>query len=477
MSLRRQAIQGGLWSAAERWSGQLLSTAIFLILARLLSPEDFGLVALATALIGFAGVLVQGGFAEAIVQREDLQKGHLDTAFWSTLLLACALAGATFFAAPFLARWLGQAELEDIVRVLSPVFLLVALSSTQNAILRRNFQFKSLSIRTLFATLVGGVIGIGCALAGLGAWSLVAQRLAGSLVGVLVLWWASTWRPGLGVSLAAFKDLFSFGVNVTGISVLTFLNRWLDRLLIGAFLGPAALGYYTIAKRFTEMADQLLVRPITSVAFPTFSRIQSDRPRFRAAYYRMAKVTAAVATPVFIGIILVAPDFIPVAVGSKWETSIPVLQLLAGVGVLRSLTSLAGPSMLALGYGSAAAGLLAANTLANVIGFAAAVSWGIVAVAGAFLVRALALAPLPFWFLHRHLGLEYPRLARQLAGVTGALLLMVAACFVVMARLSESPDWLRLLATVGVGAVVYAVGLLLLDRGLLKEVGSLFKRK
>jgi O-antigen/teichoic acid export membrane protein len=475
MTLKDKAVKGVFWSVAERWSAQLLSTVVFLILVRLLGPQDFGLVALAMVFIAFAGIFVEAGFSQSIVQREDLQKGHLDTAFWSTIGLALLLGSIMFVLAPMIAGVLKEPELRDVVRALSPVFLFSALSSTQSAILRRDFRFKSLGVRTVVANLCGGVTGIICALAGLGVWSLVAQTLVGSVVGVLILWWTSPWRPGREVSMQSFRELFSFGVNITGISILNFFNKKADRFLIGTFLGTAALGYYTIARRFTEMAADLLLSPISKVALPAFARMQSDRPRLRDAFYRITKVTSAISSPVFVGMILVAPDFIPVVVGPQWEVSVPVLQLLAGVGLTWGLTFLALPSMLAVGYSRAAAGFHLINTTANVIGFAIAVQWGIVAVAAAFLVRGILLAPLPFWFMHRHLGIRYGRILKDALGVGLSLLLMTATCLTTEFLLAESADWIRLIATVAGGAVAYLTGLVLFDRGLLAEARAILK--
>lgn len=475
MTLKAKAVKGVFWSAAERWSAQLLNTVVFLILARLLGPQDFGLVALAMAFISFAGIFVEAGFSQSIVQRADLRKSHLDTAFWSTIVLALLLGSIMFGLAPIIAALLKEPQLESIVRALSPVFLFSALSSTQGAILRREFRFKSLGVRTVVANLCGGVTGISCALGGLGVWSLVAQTLVGSLVGVLILWWTSTWRPGLDVSTRSFSELFSFGVNITGISILGFFNKKLDRLLIGTFLGTAALGYYTIARRFTEMAADLLLSPIQKVAMPTFARMQTDLPRLRDAFYRITKVTSAISSPVFAGMILVAPDFIPVVVGPQWEVSVPVLQLLAGVGLTWGLTFITLPSMLAAGYSRAAAGFHLINTMANVIGFAIVVQWGIVAVAAAFLVRGILLAPLPYWFMHRHLGIWYGRILEDALGVALSLLLMTAACLTTAFLLAESAQWIRLIATVAAGALAYLTGIALLDRGLLAEARAILK--
>src|SRR3990172_5899036 len=211
------------------------------------------------------------GFGDAIVQRDEIQPEHLDTAFWTNLLISGILTLLSIAASSMIAGLFHQSELTPIIQWLSLIFVFTGLSSTQQAILRRQLAFKKLAGRSLIATLAGGVIGVALAYLGYGVWSLVAQSLVSGGIGVIVLWSVSRWRPGFRYSRKHFKDLFLFGINIIVIDFLNFLNRHTDDLLIGYFLGPTMLGYYTVAYRLLRMMTELLTSVINAVALPTFS--------------------------------------------------------------------------------------------------------------------------------------------------------------------------------------------------------------
>jgi len=200
MSLREQAVKGVVWSGIQNWGSSLLSVGVFLVLARLLDAQAFGLVALASAFTGLMVIFLRQGFSRAIIQRSDLQPGHLDTAFWINIAGGVVLTGAGMALAGLVSSVYGEPQLTPVIRWLSVGFLASALSATQEAVLQRRLNFKGLAMRSLVASLAGGVVGVGMAVSGFGLWSLVGQNLCAGLVGVVVLWRASEWRPGFNVS-------------------------------------------------------------------------------------------------------------------------------------------------------------------------------------------------------------------------------------------------------------------------------------
>ena len=197
MSLKRKFINGTIWSATQMWGMRAIDFLVFLILARLLGPEAFGLIALATVYLAFLSVFIDQGFSDVIIQREEITDRHLDTAFWTGIFIALLLILVSIFAADVVANIFNEPDLAPIIRVLSISFLLMAVRGTQQAILQRNLQFKPLAIRSLLASLIGGVVGIVFALLNFNVWSLVVQYLTAVAVGVLELWKVSDWRPKL----------------------------------------------------------------------------------------------------------------------------------------------------------------------------------------------------------------------------------------------------------------------------------------
>jgi len=425
MTLRERAAKGIVWSVAEKWGRAAIWFLTFVVLSRLLGPEAFGLVALASTFIAFVEVFLSQGFGAAIVQRADLVREHLDTAFWATVLIGSLLTVGGIAVSGSVAAVFGEPNLGPVLRWLSISFILSALSSTQMAILRRQFAFKSLAVRSITATTAGGIVGVSLAFAGFGVWSLVVQSLAIGLVGVIVLWRASDWRPGFDLSMKHYKELFTFGAYVAGHNILQVLVRRSDDLLIGYFLGPTLLGYYAIGYRLVLVIIRAATGIINSVAFPTFSRLQDNPERMRRAFYEVTQYTSLLAFPVFIGLAILAPEVVPALFGEKWAPSIPVMQVLALMGILQSGLAFNGSVMKAFGKPSWHFGIMLLNAVCTVLGFLLVVRWGIVAVAASFVIVGYLLAPVSYMAVHRLIQIDFRTYFRQFAAPLSASLIMV----------------------------------------------------
>lgn len=456
MNLRQQALKGLLWSALEKWGGKFFALLVFLMLARLLEPADFGLVALAGVFISLVQVLVQQGFAAAIIQRDDLQGIHLNTAFWINFGTGLLMMVVSLVAAQPIAHLLREPALEPVIRMLSPVFFLASLNSVQAAILQRDLAFQALAIRTLIANVVGGIVGVGMAFSGFGVWSLVGQQLAGKTTEVIVLWQASPWRPGFRVSMEHFKELFSFSVNIVGMGLLNFVNRRSDDFLIGYFLGSVALGYYTVAYNILTTLMDVLTSVTKQVAFPVFSKLQNEPERLRRAFYTTTRYTAFISFPVLLGLAATAQEAIPVIFGSQWEPSIPVMQLLALAGMFISIVSFNNSVLMAIGKPSWGLLTMTLAAIVNIIAFSIAVRWGIVAVAAAVAIRGYVFFPLLMWIMHKLVGVSYGTYLRQfVVSFFGALVMAAAVTGLrpLVAPSVSDPVFLGL--AVGVGAILY----------------------
>ncbi len=425
MSLREKATKAVVWSVVQKWARAAIWFLSFVVLARLLDPEDFGLVALASVFTAFVEVFLNQGFGAAIVQRADLERKHLDTAFWITVLIGILLTVGGIAVSGLVAAFFEEPRLAPVLRWLSIGFILSALSSTQMAILRRELAFKSLAVRSITATTAGGIVGVTLAFAGFGVWSLVAQSLTIGLAGVIVLWRASDWRPGFHLSMKHYKELFSFGVYIVGNNILRVLVRRSDDLLIGYFLGPILLGYYTIGYRLLLVITRVATGIINSVAFPTFSRLQDNPQRMRRAFYEVTQYTSLLAFPVFIGLAILAPEVVPALFGDKWAPSVPVMQVLALIGILQSGLAFNGSVMRAFGKPSWEFGIMLLNAVCTVIGFWVAVRWGIVAVAASFVIVGYLLAPVSYMAVHRLIQIDFRTYLWQFAAPLSASLVMV----------------------------------------------------
>lgn len=474
MSLQKKSIQGVLWSTIRSWGGQFISTVILLLLARLLQPEAFGLVALATVYLAFTEVFVDQGFAQAIVQRRNLDDAHLDSAFWASLGAGVLLCGISIAIAPMLARFFGEPALAPIVSWMSLSFVILPFSAVQQAIFQRRMEFKTLAARTLVAQGVAGLVALGMAFNGFGVWSLVGQRLAFSVMSAVVLWKNSYWKPAFRFSRQHFNELFAFGVNMMGLRILNFVNTRSDDLLIGKFIGPEALGYYTVAYRLLRVSVDLLSSMLNQVALPAFAKIQGDMDRVRRAFHSVTQVSTLLAPPFFLGMSALAPDIVVLAFGANWAQSAPVMQILAFIGIIHATFSLNGTVLVALGKPSWKLGLTTLNAAANFSAFFLVVvvlKGGIADVALAFVLRGYLLLPLPLLLLRRLIQLDLATYVRQwLVPFLGALAMAGLLVWMDGAIGERLTILASVLVRVLAGAAFYAGLILLLEPERIQQV-------
>ena len=471
--MQGRVARGLTWTLIDTWGSQLLGLLIFVLLARLLTPVDFGLVALAAVFVAFAQLLVDQGLGDAVVQRPQLTRRQLDTAFWASMVTGLLLTVAGVLLAIPIAALLGDLRLEPIVQVLSVTFVLTALSSIQTGLLRREMAFRSLAMRRLVAVALSGVVGVGMALSGFGAWSLVGQQIASALASVVMLWAVTPWRPSLQFSRQDFGELFGFGIHVVGGDALNFVSRNIDRLLIGVFLGPVALGFYAVGYRILDTSQTLLINAARKLIFPTFSRLQHDRERIRRAYSRMNRASSALTLPGYVGLALVAQEATVALFGAKWTDSGPVAAMLFLIGPVLTIQAFSGALFNAVGHPEVTLRFRLVTTIINVAGFliAVIVFRDILAVAGAFVLRGYLLLPLNLYWMRVYGGIPIREHLFELRGVAAATIVMAAAVLLVkLVLLGQVHPALLLLAEVVVGLVVFAVALLLVERALVAEI-------
>jgi O-antigen/teichoic acid export membrane protein len=470
-SVRRRAARGLTWTVVDTWGRQLLNFLIFIVLARLLTPADFGLVALATVFVAFAQLVVDQGLGDALIQRREVDREHIDTAFWVAVATGTLLTGVGVVIAIPLAAVLGEPDLAPILQVLSLTFLLSALSSIQIAILRRELAFRSLAVRSLVAACGGGVIGIGMAVLGYGAWSLVGQQIGSAAFSVVTLWGVSAWRPGQRVSRTHFRQLLGFGVNVVGSDILNFLSRNVDNLLIGVFLGTLPLGLYSVAYRILTMTQVMLVNVARKIAFPAFARLQHDSERLSKAYLGVTRVGSVGILPGYIGLALIAPELTLTVFGHRWADAGPVASILFLIGPVLTLQAFSGALLNAAGHPNIVLRFRLITTVTSIIGFAIAVRFGILAVAAAFVIRGYLLLPLNLYWVRRYAAIPVRDYLTQMRGVALATVLMAAVMLGLRLVIPEDLGRLLfLLSEVAAGGLTFVAVVLLVERSLFHQV-------
>lgn len=339
-SLRNKATTGVVWSAFERFGQQSCAFFIQVVLARLLVPEEFGLIAMVMVFVAIMNVIADCGFSRAIIQRQELVKADLDTVFYFNVCIACLLYAVLIFIAPWIAHFYNQPLLVPILRCLGVSLILGSFGAVHSALLNREMQFKSLFKATLPSTLISGGIGIACALFGLGVWALVVQILIQRLVFSLSLWFVGTWRPQCGFSFMRLKAMFPFASKLALASILDTAFNNLYVLVIGRVYAPVDVGYFQRARAFQQLPTVNLQQILGRVAFPLLSSVQDNPVRAKSIMRKGMQLSSLMSFMAMAVLAAVAEPMVRSLIGERWSPCVPYLQILCLVGALYPLSSL-----------------------------------------------------------------------------------------------------------------------------------------
>jgi PST family polysaccharide transporter len=475
--LKRRTTVGALWISAEAWGQQLLQFLLFAILARLLGPQAYGLLALAMMVIVVGDVLItNGGWSEALIQRRDLDPRCTDTVFWFLVAAAGSLAALVILLAVPVAAALRQPELAPIIACLSAVLPLASLCVVPDALLRREFRNAPLAARSLLATAGGGLVAVPMAFAGFGVWSLVAFQLVQPLIRAVVLWSAHPWRPAFRFSGPHLHEITRYVGGVLGERVLGSLDFVIPRVVLGHALGPAAVGQFTTARKILDLLVYLLIRPVSRVAMPSFAGLAGDRARTQELFTFGAQFAGLVAFPGHVGLALVAPALIPLVFGPAWSPSVPAVQVLTLFGLILPLSQLCTALMQGIGRVGWQMALAGGSTALFACLLALSGATSILAVAAAFVARAYIVFPLRVYVVRRATGL---RVGPALLGSARLLLAtgLMAAAVLAWQRLAPPSlhPGLSIAGSAVVGVVAYGASVLLLARPLVRQGAGLIR--
>ncbi len=457
--LRQETVRGVVWNGGAQVAQQVIQFGSSVVLARLLVPAEFGLVAMIAVFSGFAQLFVDFGLGAALVQRKEVEERHLSSAFWLNVAAGVGLTAAMAAAAPGLAALYGQPELVRLTLLLAPTFAISSTMAVQTALLMRALNFRRLSSVRIAGVAVGSGVAIGAAAAGAGAVSLVLQSLAAAAAQAVGLWLLTDWHPRLTIDREAVRELWRFGGNLAGFQAVNYWDRNADNLLIGRFVGANALGIYNRAYTTMLLPVNQVYTVVTRVMFPALSRIQDDRERVKRAYLRALGIVSLVTFPLLIGLIVVAKPFLLTLYGPRWSPAVPILQILCVAALVISLSTTVGWIFQSQGRTDWMFRLGVGGTAVTIAAFAIGIQWGVKGIAIAFVVRTILLAYFAFTIPGRLIGMRFAEVARALRGVLAISLVMGGAVW--LAGLALPQGWSpasELAVQVGVGAVVY-VGL------------------
>jgi O-antigen/teichoic acid export membrane protein len=336
-SIGTRAIKGAKWVTLSTALLRIFQPIVTIILARLLTPQDFGLVALASIAISVIALFQDLGMKPALIQRKEKTEDSASIVFFTSILLGMILYIFLFFFAPYISAFFDNEKVTPILQVMGLSFIILPFGSVQRTLLAKELDFKRLFYLNLAPAIVPGFIAILLAFYGFGVWALVYGSLTGSLLSIIILWFSHSWRPIWRYDGKLAREMLGFGGVVSLHNMVVWANFNIDNLIIGKWLGMAALGIYRIGFNIARWPSANITGSLTHVMYPTFSNLQDNRGELKRIYLKIIKHISLISFPMGIGIAITAPQFVPVLLGEKWIAAIPVIQILSIAGILGSI--------------------------------------------------------------------------------------------------------------------------------------------
>ncbi|MGO9545650.1 MAG: lipopolysaccharide biosynthesis protein [Rhodomicrobium sp.] len=364
MSEHRSFLSAVKWAFVGQWGDRAFSAIFTFVLAALLGPADFGLVAIGLVYLAFMQMFLDQGLVAALIRKADVQQDHCDAVFWMNLVLSLVLVVITIAMSGWWGRVNHAPQLGQLLSVMSLSIPLEGLSIVQSALLRRSLDFKSLSIRSNVSVLIGGAAGIGMAFSGFGAWSLVGQQLFRDISALVLLWRLGSWRPRLRFSWAHLRELLGFSTHNFVAQLGIFADAQAAPILLGALFGPVAVGLYRLADRLVASVV-MLASSVQAVSLPEFSRVQEKPGELRRSALFCIRLGAMVTVPVLMAMAAMSRELLAV-LGTQWVPASDALSILCGLGTAFVLCIFTGPLLQALGRPRQLAALEWSRTAVNI---------------------------------------------------------------------------------------------------------------
>lgn len=455
---RSRTLAGLMWSGMAQLVRLLLGFGISVILARLLTPTEFGLVGMILVFTGFAELFSNLGLGAALIQIKSIADRHLNVVFWTSLAAGIVLTLLLILFAPLLAAFYETPALTSLSIALAFNFILSSLGVVQLSLLSRALNFRSIALAEVSAVGIGGILGIGLALNGSGVWSLVAKTLMTTCLTTLLLWRLSPWRPSFHFDRSALRELWGFSANLVGFQITNYWARNLDDLLIGRLIGSAALGIYSRAYALMLLPLSQITRMLSRVMFPSLAEIQDHLEQVRGVYLAATRTIALLTFPLMVGLWVLADVFVLALLGEKWVEVTPILRILCISGLGQSVGSTTGWIYKSQGRTDIQLKWGLFSSLVRCVAFLIGIQWGIVGVAYAYVLSGYVILWYPAWAIPgRLIGLTFWQMLKNVSGPFGCAIVMGMVLWGGRLILPATwPQWITLLFFIIIGIVIYA---------------------
>jgi len=462
--LSRKTVRAAVWNYVSFALGKLSVVVTITVLARVLGPEEFGIVGYATLAIAYLSVLQDLGLSHALIQRRADIREASDSVFTSNMLVGITLTLIIYFTAPYVAAFFREPRVELLLQVLGLSFTLEAMGSAHLALLKRELDFRRKLIPDMGRALVKGVVSISLALLGYGVWSLVIGQLAGVVTSVVLAWMTCPWRPRLHINTAIIRSMFGFSIPLIAVDINNAIAGNLDYTLVGRILGDAALGLYTMAFRIPDLAITSIWSMLAQVLFPAYSSVQHDMRLLTRGFLTTIRYLQIVIMPIALTLIIVADPLVRALLGSEWVEAIPVFRLIAFASLIHSIGTNVGDVYKAIGRPSILWKLgifsIAVLAVCLVIG----VRYGLAGVAIGHIIAALQSMSLRLYFATRVLDITVGDIWREIRPSFNAGMALCVASLPVYVLTADFNPLVRLMLVSAVAGCSYLGTLWLLER-------------
>lgn len=336
-SLKDKTVRGVGWSFIDNIASSGITFLVGLILARLLTPEEYGVMAMIAIFIAVSNSIIDSGFSNALIRKVHINRIDYNTVFYFNIVVSIVLYISLFLASPVISVFFKEPILMEVMRIIGFILIINALSIIPRTIFVRNVNFKTQTKVSLISSISSGFVGIGMALAEMGVWSLVGQQLSRQLLNTLFLWIFCKWHPNFEFSIKSFNELFGFGSKLLLSGLINTIYKNIYYIIIGRFYSSAQLGQYTRAQQFNIIFSSNLTSVVQRVSYPVLSSMQDESERLKQAYRKVIKVTMLVTFACMLGLAAVAKPLIVILIGEKWLMAVSFLQIICFAGMLYPL--------------------------------------------------------------------------------------------------------------------------------------------
>ncbi|GBD86471.1 lipopolysaccharide biosynthesis protein WzxC [bacterium BMS3Abin03] len=478
MQLKKDAVKGVKWASASQLGRQVIQYTTTIILAALLTPSDFGVMAMAIVIIGFLDIFKDLGTAAAIIQNQDLTEEALSSIFWVNVGFGILVAVLVFLAAPFGAEFYNNMKVENLLKVLSISFILSSFSIVHKKLLEKELKFDLLAKIELISVILGAVVGISLALLKFGVWSLVFQSLTVAFITTSLLLIVNTWKPLFFFSYGKIKPVVSYSLNLLGYNIFNYFVRNTDYLIIGKFLGERELGHYYLAYKIMLYPLQNISLVVSRVMFPIYSKIQNDNERFKKIYTKVANAISFLTFPLMVSVFALSDLFSITFFNNKWDTALLaiLLMILAPVGLIQSVATTTGSIYQAKGRTDWMFRWGAISGVIYVTGFFIGLNWGVIGVAVSYLISSLILLYPVFAIPFKLIELKFLNFSfsfKESFLISIILLIILLSLKLIFINVLNSGILFGVLVILGL--IVYALLMKIIGANKFKELFDLFK--